>query len=426
MGCVRVSLRALVVAILVAGQAVMSATAGDRSGSLDPSFGTKGRVKVDFGWRQAEAEDMVSQPDGKIVAAGHSLTSESASRFTLARYNKTGTLDLTFGNAGGVRSGFGPGSDAGAFALVLQPDGKLVAAGEVGRAGVYDFALLRYNADGSLDRTFGTGGKVETDIGGDDHLAAVGLQPDGKILAVGFSSVYSAFVVARYDPDGSLDVTFGSDGVVTTEFVGSAARAMDLVLQPDGKIIIVGRSQDPTTDNVALARYESNGALDQTFGSGGKVTTGLGRFSGGQAVVLQPDGRIVVGGYVRGLGRNDFVLLRYDAAGALDMTFGTDGRVATDFGGTSDLLADLALQADGKIVATGTSEISDGEQFSVARYDADGSLDPSFGNVGKVRTRFNAYTCWATSLLLQKNGKIVVGGWIVSRYESFAIARYLP
>ena len=420
---IRVSLKVLAVAVLLLVLAIPSATATNRSGTLDPSFGTNGRVTVGFGWRQAEAEAMVSQPDGKIVAAGHSLTSESASRFTLARYNKTGMLDPTFGNAGRIRSGFGAGSNAGAFALVLEPDGKLVAAGEVGPVGAYDFALIRYNADGTLDRTFGAGGKVETDIGGDDHLAAVELQPDGKILGVGVSShpPYSTFAVARYDPNGSLDVTFGTGGMVTTEF-GSNARATDVVLQPDGKIIVVGRSQDATTESVALARYESNGALDQTFGSGGKVTTSLGHSSGGEAVVLQPDGRLVVGGYVRGSG-NDFVLLRYDPTGGLDTTFGSDGRTTTDFGGWSDSIADLALQADGKIVATGNT---DGEQFALARYDADGSLDRSFGNGGKVRTRFRAYICWATSLLLQKNGKIVVGGWVAFRYESFAIARYMP
>ena len=222
---------------------------------------------------------MILQPDGKIVAAGHSLTAESAGRFTLARYDRSGALDPTFGRAGKVRNGFGPGTDAGAFALVAQPDGKLVAAGEVGRGGVYDFALTRYNVDGSLDGTFGAGGKVETDFGGDDHLTALGLQPDGKILGVGVSyrPPYSRFAVTRYNADGTLDVTFGFGGLVTTEFglVGSAARPTDVVLQPDGKIIVVGRSQDPTTDNVALARYEPNGALDQTFGSGGRVTTHL-------------------------------------------------------------------------------------------------------------------------------------------------------
>jgi uncharacterized delta-60 repeat protein len=329
-----------------------------------------------------------------------------------------------------VRSGFGPDSDARAFALLLQPDGKLVAAGEVGHAPEYDydFALTRYNADGTLDQTFGASGKVESEIGGDDHLYALAPQPDGKILGVGVAYMPPAgayLALARYLPDGKLDSTFGSEGVVTTDF-GSAALGRDVLLQPDGKIVVVGLVQSAgISDGFALARYEADGTLDETFGSGGEVMTGLGSYSGGTAAVLQPDGNIVAGGFARASGTGDFVLLRYDATGGLDTTFGSEGQVTTDFVGTSDFIVDLALQADGKIVATGGSETTHGQRFALARYDPDGSLDRSFGNDGKVRTGFGDDICWATSLVLQKNGKIVVGGWVFVR-QSFAMARYLP
>ncbi len=237
-----------------------------------------------------------------------------------------------------------------ANAVVLQSDGKIVAVGQDSS----DFALARYNADGSLDSSFGTGGKVTTDFGGSDAALAAVLQPDGKIVAVGTSA--ADFALARYNTDGSLDTSFGTGGKVTTDF-GGTDQAWAAVLQPDGKIVAAGLA----SADFALARYNTNGSLDTSFGTGGKVTTSFEGSDQARAVVLQPDGKIVAVGWDNGV---EFALARYNTDGLLDSSFGTGGKVTTDFGGSDAALA-AVLQSDGKIVAVGFANTTD---FALARY----------------------------------------------------------
>ncbi len=269
------------------------------SGALDGTFGTGGKVTTDFAGDMDEAHGVVVQADGKFVAAGVAKTSRSQD-FALARYNPDGTLDGTFGTGGKVTTDFNGGDDA-AFAVVLQPDGKIVAAGVAKTSRSQDFALARYNPNGSLDGTFGTGGKVTTDFAGDDDAAfAVALQPDGKIVAAGGAKAsYRSqdFALARYNPNGGLDTTFGTGGKVTTDFAGDTDEAHGVVVQLDGKIVAAGVANTSRAQDFALARYNPDGGLDTTFGTGGKVTTD---FAGGDdaafAVALQPDGKIVAAG----------------------------------------------------------------------------------------------------------------------------------
>lgn len=268
-----------------------------------------------------------------------------------------GNLDPTFDADGRVTTPFGFGfSSDGATAVALQPDGKIVAAGIAGVLDL-DFALARYNPNGSLDTTFDTDGKVTTDFGSNnDGIGAIALQPDGRIVAVGTARVGSGlnFALARYNKDGSLDPTFGTNGMVTTDFGFGGDGAKAVALQPDGKILVAGfatpiRGQ---LEHFALARYNPDGSLDTAFDIDGMVTTAFSSSDdSASAVVLQPDGKIVAVGGARFGGLYDFALARYNADGSLDTTFDTDGMVTTAFSSSHDQASAVVLQADGKIVA---------------------------------------------------------------------------
>jgi uncharacterized delta-60 repeat protein len=228
-----------------------------------------------------------------------------------------GILDSNFGNGGKVNFGFAASSDNFARAAALQPDGKIVLAGTTGPSGQSDgfrnFAVARLNADGTLDITFGSGGLVATDFNNDeDGASAIAIQPDGKIIVGGFrktiQSNSSAFALARYNADGSLDTTF-SGGKVVTDFEESVSEGIaHLLIQPDGKIIAVGSyiGNFPSPPaQIALVRYNTNGTLDSSFGNNGKFTILFPRFTGLGGAALQPDGKILL---------PDIMSFRYPAA----------------------------------------------------------------------------------------------------------------
>jgi uncharacterized delta-60 repeat protein len=340
----------------------------DTTGALDPTFGSGGYVITDFqnGQSDDSLHGMTLQADGKIVAVGFS-DRHSGEDFAVARYLPDGSLDTSFGAAGTglVRTDFG-GADA-AFSVAVQPNGRILVAGLGSAAGLgADFALARYRPNGRPDRSFGVNGKVLTDLGGGDVVNALLVEPDGKIVAVGAGS--GEFGVARYLPDGALDTSFGpaGTGFIITSFTGGA-HATDAVLQPDGKIVAFGDAGPPFSDAFALARYTPAGRLDRTFGPDGtgKVTTSFVGYDLAGGMVLQPDGALVVDGTAADAHTSSFGLARYDTNGILDPTFGPDGTgiVVTDFVGGGDA-SDLALQSDGKVVALGSTGLA----FAVARY----------------------------------------------------------
>lgn len=282
-------------------------------GGLDPSFGAGGRVVDNYGGSSDSVNALVVQPDGKILAAGQALYDygnyNGSFAFALSRFNRDGRPDLSFGDRGGIGT-FIPGGDAFAQAVALQPNGKIVAAGW-SRA-LLTFALIRKNAIGVLDPSFGNGGILLTQLRGADVANAVAIQPDGKIVVAGWASpswgADADFALARYNPDGSYDTAFGDQGKVLTDFGGSDDLLNGMALAPDGKIVAVGFTSDKKSWEVA--RYNSDGSLDPTFGSGGKVTT---KFADGAipveayAVAVQPDGRIVLAGRFA----EQFALARY-------------------------------------------------------------------------------------------------------------------
>jgi uncharacterized delta-60 repeat protein len=397
------------VACVVLAAALLVVPAQAAPGDLDPSFGVGGKVTTDYASRIDFALGVVLQADGKIVAAGNTCACVGGFNvdFALARYNTDGSLDGTFGGGGQVTTDWGTPLDA-ISAIALQADGKIVAVGLTAPSGLgtSDFGVARYNTDGSLDATFGAGGKVATDFGGGEQGNAVVIQTDGKIVAAGASD--GNFALARYNANGTLDTAFGSGGMVITDF-GAGEFAFELALQADGKIIAAGMSGS----DFALARYNPNGSLDATFGTGGEVTTDCGSSSDSAfGVVVQADGKIIAGG----VGSGDVALARYNANGSLDPTFGSGGRVTTDLGSSFDVANTLALQGDGKIVAAGGNS----SDFALVRYSPNGSLDTSFGSGGVTTTDFGSSDS-AFDVAVQTDGKIVaVGG----NNADFTLARY--
>ena len=324
-------------------------------GSPDHTFGSEGIV-VDSTVGYAEILDMTLQSDGRIVVAGN-----AGNQFVVARYNTDGTLDDggpddstpgdSFGTDGTSHVDFGfRGQDLPLGMKVDSNDGIWVA-GDISGAQGWDFCLLHFDSQGQLDTNFNyPDGYVSTDLGGDDVAHDVVVQPDGKILVVGEATTtqWEAFGLVRYQSDGTLDDTFDTDGKVLTEF----GTATSVALQDDGKIVVAGSAGG----DLALARYTSNGALDVGFGGGdGKVTVDFGGTDSFWSVSIQEDGKIVVGGHTTGSSTREFALARFGPDGTLDPTFGDGGKLTVDFYGNEDFSYDIAIQPDGRIVAVGRS-----------------------------------------------------------------------
>jgi uncharacterized delta-60 repeat protein len=385
----------------------------------------------------AKANAVAVQPDGKIVAggtrAGAGSTEDPAESpdFALARYQPNGRLDPSFGKGGRVVTDFGSSSDS-LLAIARQPDGKIVAAGaSTPRRGPTSFALARYDSHGRLDPSFGKHGKVRVHFGPHGSVAyALALQPDGKIVAAGLNEgdPHASWVVVRFKPDGSLDRSFGDAGAVTTVF-GAANEAGAVTLDPNGKILVVGDSceaEDPWTGCVlALARYEVDGSLDPAFGKGGKATIQFPGFDDvtGEDVELRPDGKIVALATAGSDSTDDFnfALARFNADGSLDSSFGTGGTAVSDFEPGSEDSEDIAwnldLGPDGAIAVAGYSPLG----FTVALYDPQGNLDPSFGGTGFVQTDLSDEG-EARDVAIAGDGKIVAVG--VVDESRFVVVRY--
>ena len=410
-----------------------SGTAYAADGDLDPTFDGDGKVTTDFGSGIDRATGMAIQPDGKIVAAGI-VPGDASIDFGLARYNTDGSLDITFGGDGTVTTDFGTNAAERALEMALQADGKIVVAGSTIIGSNSDFALARYNADGSLDTTFSGDGRATLDFaGGLDEARAVAIQPDGKIVAAGVahdaSQIRLDFALARYNPDGSLDTSFDGDGKVTIAFGANNITSADAVaIQPDGKIVAAGQAQVPPTGaDFALARFNADGSLDTSFDGDGKVLTDFaGQPDIVRGMVLQTDGKIVVAGYADTSGGDrDFGLARYNPDGSLDTSFDGDGKVTTSFGGAGYEAADaVAIQVNGKIVAAGDVAVTQNNRdHALARYNADGSLDTSFGGDGRVTADFFADD-FAFAVAIQADGKIVSAGYAgPTNIRDFALAR---
>ena len=393
-----------------------------------------GVVVTDFNGGEDVGHSVAIQTDGKIVVAGSGYLLSSDKTFRLARYNSDGRPDTSFGSGGKVSTAFAstdPRFEALANAVAIQSDGKIVVAGYSGIYGAYDFTVLRYNANGTLDTGFGSGGKAIAAIASSSDLGLnVAIQTDGKILVGGYSytSTKPTFSLARFLASGRLDSKFSGGGFVTTHVYTSAYgdtddRAYAMLLQSNGSIVLGGYSQgyNPNTSSFynpqfALIRYTGSGALDSSFGTGGKLLTDL---PGTYADVItglaqQTDGKIVaVGG----------TMTRYNSNGSLDITFGSNGFV-------SNAGYTVKIQTGGNILTGGDEgwDFNAATPFTVARYNSNGAFDGGFGTGGRVTTTGIGSYASTNAIAIQADGSVVAAGQAAfgnTGRSDYAVARYL-
>ena len=435
---VRVLFRGIAVGVLAASLFMLIDEQRARAvgGVLDPAFGNGGKVTTHFNGSDL-GNAVAVQSDGKIVVAGTS-SGVTPPDFVLARYGSNGALDTSFDGDGKVTTDVLGFLDF-AEAVAIQADGKIIVGGQATTSfqGGARFALIRYNSNGTLDATFGGGGKVTTIFAGNEAgIRDVVVQSDGKIVAVGTAQSQSAggVALARYNSVGSLDTTFGANGtgqlVVPINGRGGTAEAVSL--QTDGKIVVGGFASQPGRfdEDIMTARFSSSGQLDASFGNGGIALTDMssGDDDGANDIAIQSDGKIVAAGYA--VLNGDLGMVRYNLNGTLDTTFGNAGKVITDIGGEFNRAASVLVQTDGKIVVPGEVSRSGGSSydFAVWRYASNGSLDTAFGSGGLATTDFNANSFdRVRCAALQGDGKIVLAGFTGNNFgeTDFAVARFL-
>jgi uncharacterized delta-60 repeat protein len=412
------------------------------AGQLDPTFGTGGLVTTLVG-TYARAFAVATYPnegtanDGKIVATGdaYSSTSKTGTEYmAVVRYNLDGTLDRTFGGTGEMMTT--PGR---ALAVQVQPDGKIVAAGNSGD----HFAVVRYNANGTPDTSFGSNGVVITTISKNsiDLIEAMVLQADGKIVVAGETNPSKTsnwdLALVRYNANGTLDGSFGTGGKVTTHFATPLdshwnPRSVTLAVDPNttpldpysGKLVIGAKV---TQAGAVIVRYNTNGTLDTGFGSNHTGYVNLGTLLSNPAVAVQADDAIVVAGSVNDvLTGTDFILNRLNPDGTLDASFGSGGVVVTSSPPNGDYAGAVTIQTDGNIVVAGQqyNALTGVNSIMVARYHANGSLDTTFGANG-IATG-GAIGGGSAAVALEPDGRIVVAGHTQDQGpETFSLARFL-
>lgn len=405
-----------------------------QAGSLDLSFDTDGIVTADIGQDEDNGRAIAIQADGKIVVAGYSYFNDR-DVFALLRYNLNGSLDDSFDDDGVVTTPIGDSGNR-AHALAMQSDGKIVVAGYYWNGSNNDFAVARYNADGSLDNSFDTDGIATTSFEefSNDRAFAVAIQADEKIVVGGYYTnpegpVNREFAVVRYNANGSIDNTFDGDGKAITAIEVSGDEAHSVIIQDDGKIVAGGFSFDSSVRKFAIVRYNVDGSLDNTFDEDGIASTSITNYDdAAYAVAQQSDGKLVLTGYTSG-DSYDFATVRYNTDGSLDNSFDADGIVITSIGTTAtsaDTPNAVLIDGDGKILVGGFVGNNQSD-FGLVRYNTDGSVDNSFGNQGIVTTQIGANGSDAVihGMAFQIDNKIVVAGYSLNGSENdFALARY--
>ena len=401
------------------------------AGSLDKNFGEDGKLITAMGKDYSVANAVIQQTNNKLVVAGVSRQ-ESNDDLTLARYNNNGSLDTGFGKTGILAFNFGSGEDI-AYALLQQKDSKLVAVGSSFQTDNTDFVALRLTAVGEQDKSFSQDGVVITSIGkNNDEAHAVLQQNDGLLVVAGFTESTDQgrdFALVRYTAAGKLDKNFDSDGIVTTDFGAKKSdAAFALLKQPKNTVLAIGYSNNGQNDDFSLARYTQTGQLDSQFGEQGLVLTDFhGRKDRGFAALKQRDGRIVVVGTSHNGKNDDIALARYMANGDLDISFGEGGKVITAVGAGHDAAYAVVQQYDGKLLIAGyTQKEGNNFDFCLIRYNGNGTLDKSFNTDGILTTSFGAGQANALAAVAQSNGHLVLAGFTdSSNKKKVAMARYL-
>jgi uncharacterized delta-60 repeat protein len=413
---------AVLLAILLAPTIAQAAKPGD----LDRSFSRNGKVTTSFGALDG-VNSVAIDAQGRIVAGGYVYhANDDVYQFALARYKADGELDRSFSADGRVGTNFVPYGGA-VKEVAIDAEGRIVAAGDDYPQG---FAVARFKRDGRLDRSFSGDGRATTAFGARvEQVGSMAIDSEGRIVIAGTAldlppatGWQSFFTLVRYRPDGSLDGSFGDGGTVMDS--GSPFdEARSVAIDSAGRIVVAGRTAighggGRYTGAVGLARYDSSGALDPSFGTGGRVTTGLWA-DGAEAnsLAIDSDGRMVVAGPRDPGGRPGWGLARYNPGGPLDASFSQNGRITTRFGEARAVPYSVAIDSRGRIAAAGVAR----GEFALARYRPAGRLDPSFSGNGKVRTQFRGGTSGAQSIAIDSRDRIVAAGG----NGNFALARYI-
>lgn len=392
------------------------------AGDLDPSFGPNGRVITSgVGVGQDTGNGVAVQPDGKVIVAGAvglSTPTDEPHDVAVIRYREDGTRDPDFAGDGMFTMDVSGGQDF-AYDVAVAGDGTVAVAGTTYRGGDPDLLVLRLTSSGDPDPTFGGGdGLVITPLSGlGDRARAVAVQPDGKIVVAGETAASGGagdLFVARYTSSGDLDPSFSDDGVATMDVMGNggADGARDLVLQADGRPVVVGSTTDGGRTLIAVARYTTGGQPDATFSADGRRTISFGPVSNvGRGVAMTPTGRIVVVGS-RDLGSAaTMVVAQLRRGGPLDDGFSGDGKRTISFGPGPETGSGVVVSADGSIVAGGSAASGASSDFALARLTSGGELDPSFGGGdGRILTDFSGRQDLCLALALDPQGRIVGTG----------------
>ena len=392
-------------------------------GDIDSSFGINGIVITDITTFYETSKSIAIQSDGKIVVGAVS-NAGSNTNFTLIRYDQNGSLDNSFSTNGIVTTDIN--LNEGINSIAIQSDGKIVAAGYTTTPISKDFTVIRYNQDGSLDNTFSSDGIVITDIAGfPDFGNSIAIQQDGKIVVAGscnYGTNSNDFAVIRYNPNGTLDNTFSNDGIVTTDIYSSNDFGHSIAIQQDGKIVVAGVS----SNEFSIVRYNPNGTLDNTFSLDGIFTTHISNTDNtGNSVILQSDGKILVAGSSF-IGNDKISLIRLNTDGSLDTSFSSDGKVTSNDNYFIEEGYSMAIQPDGKIIVAGTVYFdSQNSGFVIERYNVDGTIDSTFSSNGIITTDIGNSYEEGYSMAIQPDGKIIVSGLTTNgSNSSFATARY--
>ncbi len=405
--------------------AISSMTAlAQYAGKLDSTFGKNGIVTTNIDSAAESAYAVALQNDGKIVVAGYAFVVDDD--FAIARYNKDGSLDSTFNKKGSVTTHTGLNNNV-LRCVAIKKNGKIVVAGNSVLGTNNNFTVAQYNANGKLDSTFGTNGITVTPIGVSyNNLNAMALQKDGKIVVAGYAYIGSTpdFALIRYNMDGMVDTTFGGDGIVTTAVGTSEDIASSIAIQDDGKIVAAGNSISSTTNrDFALVRYNTNGSLDSSFSQDGIVTTAWSASNDIiSSMVIQPNGKILATGSASRIGKIDIAIARYNSDGTIDSTFSGDGIQFFQLSKNSDNGGAICLQPNGKIIFTGWSNSN--VAYNLVRVDSNGNIDYSWGDSGIVRNP-SVPSGLISALVLQPNGRLIAVGYLNSPKQSlFALVRY--
>jgi uncharacterized delta-60 repeat protein len=426
-GSVSYALLAFALSLLVSLPA--QALARPAAGHLDRSFGGDGTVSTKFPDRRSRANAVAIDARGRIVAAG---TGESRF-FALARYKRNGHLDRSFGRHGRVITRFGRAGDRvpfqTAYAVLIDSRGRIVAAGDAGYSG-HRFALARYKPNGHLDHSFSADGRVRTFRGLETGALGVAIDSRDRLVAAGIVGDFPDwdFALARYKRNGARDRSFGTGGKVTTD-IGAADVASSVAIDSRNRIVVAGSSGEHLEEDFVLARYKRDGSLDPAFGTGGAVTTDFGMTDRASSVAIDPHGRIVAAGSSSvtapsGSASSEFALARYDRHGQPDASFGAGGILTTNFHDRRyDQATSVAIDSHNRIVAAGNTADhwvygSAGSRFALARYGHHGALDHSFSRNGKVAKPHGN----ALSAAIDSRDRIVAAG---TNHHRFALARYV-